>query len=71
MGERIEGIEIDPLSNQESEVSYEYNMMPGFMKREMSMSGEQKVKLQPHDKSLKLVKEFMDKGKKKAVFLGT
>lgn len=40
MGERIEGIEHDPLLDKDSEVSYEYNMMPGFLKREMSISGE-------------------------------
>lgn len=45
-GERLEGIEEDPILSKECEYEYEYNMIPGYLKREeSSVVGEHKIKL--------------------------
>lgn len=31
-GERVEGIELDPLENKDPEYSYDYNVVPGFLR---------------------------------------
>jgi hypothetical protein len=62
-GERVDGIEKDPLDSAENDYQYDYNMVPGFLKREESVAGESKPILHPHDKSLAYVNKMLKKGR--------
>lgn len=62
-GERIEGIERDPLASIDSEYSLDYSVVPGFLKREQSTSGQDKVRIEPHAESLKFVAQMLEKGR--------
>lgn len=64
-GERVEGIEKDPLESKEADMSYDYNMVPGFLRREKSTAGDEKYHLQPHEKSIKAVNKMLEKAKNK------
>lgn len=64
-GERTEGIEQDPLENTDPDYTYDYNVVPGYLKRELSISGEDKIHIQPHAKSIQHVEAMMEKFKKK------
>jgi hypothetical protein len=64
-GERIEGIENDPLVSTESEYVVDYNMVPGYLKRENSIRGEETLKITPHAHSLKHVEAMLKIGRKK------
>lgn len=64
-GERVEGIEKDPLESKEADMSYDYNMVPGFLRREKSSGGDEKYHLQPHEKSIKAVNKMLEKAKNK------
>lgn len=33
LGERVDGIEVDPLENQDQDYSYDYNIVPGFLRK--------------------------------------
>ena len=45
-GERVDGIEKDPLASAEPDVVYDYSSIPGFLKREQSsISGEDKLRI--------------------------
>jgi len=44
-GERIEGIEHDPLDITESDYTVDYNMVPGFLQREKSIRGDVTLKI--------------------------
>jgi hypothetical protein len=53
--------------NDGTDYSMDYNSMSGFLRRENSaVTGETKLHIQPHDKALHTVQEFMNKGKAKA-----
>jgi len=41
-GERVDGIEKDPLASTEPDYSYDYNIVPGFLRREASQRNEEK-----------------------------
>ena len=63
-GERVDGIEKDPLLDIASDISYDYNIVPGFLQREQSMSGgDDKLRIQPHPESLKHVEKMLKKAK--------
>lgn len=47
-GERIPGIEKDPLLTTEVDVVMEYNMIPGYVKKETSVLGNEKLRIAPH-----------------------
>ena len=64
-GERTEGIEHDPLENQDPEYSYDYNVVPGYLQREKSISGDDKYHIKPHAKSVKAVENMIGMFKKK------
>jgi hypothetical protein len=64
MGERVEGIEKDPLESTAPDYSYDYNVVPGFLRREKSTTGDDKFHLQPHEKSVHLVNKMLEKAKK-------
>ncbi len=46
-------------------MSYDYNMVPGFLRREKSTAGDEKYHLQPHEKSIKAVNKMLEKVKNK------
>lgn len=64
-GERVDGIEKDPLESTEADYSYDYNVVPGFLRREKSTTGDDKYHLQPHEKSIKMVNKMLEKVKQK------
>ena len=66
LGERLEGIENDPLLSDSNDYAYEYNAIPGFLQRESSVAGDVKLKMQPRDQSLKNVEQFMHRSKERA-----
>jgi len=47
-GERINGIEKDPLESADSDLVMEYDMVPGFVRKETSVLGGEKLRMQPH-----------------------
>lgn len=63
-GERVEGIEHDPLENAESDYKMDYSMIPGYLKREESSMGTDKLKIEPMADSIKFVNKILDKGRK-------
>jgi hypothetical protein len=44
-GERINGIEKDPLESADSDLVMEYDMVPGFVKKETSVLGGEKLRM--------------------------
>ena len=60
-GERVEGIEKDPLAEKTADVAYDYSSIPGFVKREQSVVGDDKLRVQPHPESLKNVEKMLKK----------
>ena len=63
-GERVEGIETDPLESKDADYSYDYNVVPGFLRKETSTSGDI-YHLQPHGKSIQHVEALLAKHKAK------
>ena len=48
-GERIPGIEKDPLLSAESDIIMEYNMLPGYVRKETSTVGSgDRLRMAPH-----------------------
>jgi len=41
----VAGVEADPLLSKESDISYDYNIVPGFLRREQSTIGEDKLRI--------------------------
>lgn len=64
-GERVDGIEKDPLESKEADYSYDYNIVPGFLRREASQRYDDKYHIQPHEKSIKMVNKMLEKVKNK------
>lgn len=52
LGERVDGIEKDPLASKEPDVVYDYSSVPGFLQREKSTAGEDKLRVKPSHQSL-------------------
>lgn len=48
MGERVPGIEKDPLLSQDADIIQDYKSVPGFMRKETSTSGEEKLRMETH-----------------------
>ncbi len=66
LGERVEGIEKDPLDSKETDVVYDYSSVPGFLQREKSsVSGEEKLRVKPSHQSIQQVEKLMQKFKQK------
>jgi hypothetical protein len=65
VGERVDGIEHDPLETREQDYSVEYNSVPGFLRRQISTTGDEKYHLQPHDKSVALVHQMLERSRLK------
>lgn len=63
-GERIDGIEHDPLESAETDYKMDMSVIPGYMKREESVSGTDKLKIEPMAESLKYVNKMLEKGRK-------
>jgi hypothetical protein len=64
-GERVSGIEKDPLLSAETDIVMEYNMIPGYLKKETSVLGDDKLRITPHKGTTDAVKSAMDKFKNK------
>jgi len=64
-GERVNGIEKDPLLSAETDIVVEYNNVPGFLRRETSTQGDDKLRIAPHDGGVDTVKNVLDKFRKK------
>lgn len=63
-GERIPGIEKDPLESADTDVVVDYSVVPGFLQREKSIvSGEDKLRIQPHAGSIKNVNKMLSKAR--------
>lgn len=62
-GERVDGIEKDPLLSTESDLIVDYSSMPGFLQREKSISGNEKLRIQPHASGLKAVGKVLQKAR--------
>jgi hypothetical protein len=43
----------------------EYNIVPGFLKREQSLGGDEKLRIQPHAQTVDTVKSVLDKFRQK------
>lgn len=54
-GEKLEGIESDPLLNKESEYEIDYTQIAGFYRRENSTYDNPKIKIAPNPKAVKHV----------------
>ena len=63
-GERIDGIENDPLSTKDADYKVAMNTMPGFIRREQTVGGE-KATVEPTQKSSEFVKQLLEKVKQK------
>ena len=64
-GERVPGIEKDPLLSAEADIVMEYNMIPGYVRKETSTVGDDKLRMAPHKGTTDQVKSAMDKFKQK------
>lgn len=64
-GERVPGIEKDPLLSAEVDTVMEYNMIPGYVRKETSTIGDDKLRIAPHRGTTDAVKSAMDKFKQK------
>jgi len=64
-GERVPGIEKDPLISAEADIVMEYNMIPGYVRKETSTVGDDKLRMAPHKGTTDQVKSAMDKFKQK------
>ena len=64
-GERVNGIEKDPLLSAETDMVMEYNMIPGYVKKETSTLGDDKLRITPHKGTADTVKSAMDKFRQK------
>jgi hypothetical protein len=64
-GERVNGIEKDPLLSADADIVVEYNNVPGFLRRETSTQGDDKLRIAPHDGGVDTVKNVLDKFRKK------
>ena len=64
-GERVTGIEKDPLLSAETDIVMEYNMIPGYLKKETTTFGDEKLRIAPHKGTTDAVKNVMDKFKQK------
>ena len=62
-GERVDGIEKDPLASVEPDIVMDYSAIPGFLQREKSTTGEDKLRVKPSHESIKQVEKFMQKFK--------
>ncbi len=60
-GERVNGIEKDPLLSAEADVVMEYNMIPGYIRKETSNMGDDKLRIAPHKGTTDAVKSALDK----------
>ena len=64
LGERIAGIEKNPLDSAEQDVVTDYSMVPGFLQREKSViDGEDKLRIQPHASSISAVNKMLKRAK--------
>ena len=64
LGERIEGIEKNPLDSAETDIVVDYSMVPGFLQREKSkISGEDKLRIQPHAGSISAVNKILKRAR--------
>lgn len=59
------GIEKDPMLSAETDIVMEYNMIPGYLKKETTVSGDEKLRIAPHKGTTDAVKSVMDKFKQK------
>jgi hypothetical protein len=64
-GERVPGIEKDPLLSTEADIVMEYNMIPGYVRKETSTIGDDKLRIAPHKGTTDAVKSALDKFKQK------
>jgi len=61
----VPGIEKDPLESAETDTVMEYSNVPGFLKREQSTVGDEKLRIQPHSQTVDTVKSVLDKFRQK------
>ena len=59
-GERVPGIEKDPLLSAETDIVMEYNMLPGYIKKETSTFGEDKIRVALHEGGKNTVKKAVN-----------
>lgn len=64
-GERVNGIEKDPLLSADTDMVVEYSNVPGFLRRETSTQGDDKLRISAHDGGVDTVKNVLDKFRKK------
>ena len=64
-GERVAGIEKDPLQSADSDVVIDYANIPGFLRRETSTMGDDKLRMALHGEGVETVKNVLDKFRKK------
>jgi hypothetical protein len=63
-GERLPGIENDPLASTDADYKMDYSVVPGYMKREESTNPDlDQLKVEPMAESIKYIKKMMDKGR--------
>lgn len=61
----MQGIDKDPLESADADIVVEYNNIPGFLRREMSTTGDDKLRIAPHGESVDAVKSVLEKFRKK------
>ena len=59
------GIEKDPLLSAEADIVMEYNIIPGYVRKETSTIGDDKLRVAPHKGTTDAVKSALDKFKQK------
>ena len=64
-GERVNGIEKDPLESQETDIVIDYANVPNFLRKETSTQGDDKLRIAVHEGGVDTVKNVLDKFRQK------
>jgi hypothetical protein len=64
-GERVNGIEKDPLESQETDIVIDYANVPGFLRKETSTQGDDKLRIAAHEGGVDTVKNVLDRFRQK------
>ena len=64
-GERVNGIEKDPLESQEVDIVIDYANVPGFLRKETSTQGDDKLRIAAHEGGVDTVKNVLDRFRQK------
>lgn len=61
----MNGIEKDPLESQETDIVIDYANVPGFLRKETSTQGDDKLRIAAHEGGVDTVKNVLDRFRQK------